>query len=59
MDVRVYCDVNFYGSRCNVFCVDRNDDGGHYDCHQGTGQKVCHAGRSRSTLITSLSASVQ
>jgi len=38
---RVYCDVNFYGPECSVFCEPQNSvESGHFTCSEA-GTKVC------------------
>lgn len=45
IEVKVYCDVNFYGATCSVKCVAFDtDDDGHYTCDASTGEKVCLPG---------------
>ena len=41
---KVYCDKDFYGSRCSVHCVAEDSDAGHYTCHPDTGAIVCMPG---------------
>ncbi|XP_069101729.1 protein jagged-1-like isoform X2 [Argopecten irradians] len=43
IDVRVYCDPNYFGPQCTLFCRPRNDWMGHYTCN-GNGAKVCNKG---------------
>lgn len=39
------CDPNYYPQgTCNIFCLARNDSGGHYTCDPVTGDKICLAG---------------
>ncbi|XP_028808987.1 protein jagged-2b [Denticeps clupeoides] len=38
--IRVKCDDNYYGSKCNVHCRLRDDYFGHYRCDQ-SGNRVC------------------
>ncbi|XP_061602433.1 protein jagged-2b isoform X2 [Cololabis saira] len=38
--VRVRCDENYYGNKCNKLCVPRDDYFGHYSCEPSGGQ-VC------------------
>ncbi|KAK0141406.1 Protein jagged-2 [Merluccius polli] len=38
--VRVRCDENYYGVKCNKLCVPRDDYFGHYRCDP-SGQQVC------------------
>ncbi|XP_014668701.1 PREDICTED: uncharacterized protein LOC106809975 [Priapulus caudatus] len=42
--VTAVCRENYYGDDCSVFCVARDDCGGHYDCEQFTGAKLCLSG---------------
>lgn len=44
IQVRVYCDANYYGADCNTYCVARDDSGGRYRCDDTTGNKICLAG---------------
>ena len=41
IEVAVYCGVNFYGTKCEVNCIETNDCSGHYSCDPDTGSKVC------------------
>uniref|UniRef100_A0A668ANB6 Delta-like protein n=1 Tax=Myripristis murdjan TaxID=586833 RepID=A0A668ANB6_9TELE len=41
--IRVRCDENYYGSKCNKLCVPRDDYFGHYRCEQ-SGNRVCLEG---------------
>uniref|UniRef100_H2UBB8 Delta-like protein n=1 Tax=Takifugu rubripes TaxID=31033 RepID=H2UBB8_TAKRU len=38
--VRVRCDENYYGNKCNKLCVPRDDYFGHYRC-EASGAQVC------------------
>lgn len=38
--VRVRCDDNYYGNKCNKVCVPRDDYFGHYRC-EASGAQVC------------------
>uniref|UniRef100_A0A3Q3BKG6 Delta-like protein n=1 Tax=Kryptolebias marmoratus TaxID=37003 RepID=A0A3Q3BKG6_KRYMA len=38
--IRVRCDENYYGNKCNKLCVPRNDYFGHYRC-EPSGAQVC------------------
>lgn len=41
---KVYCDKDYYGSKCSVHCVPEDSDAGHYTCHPDTGEIVCRPG---------------
>ncbi|XP_067683794.1 uncharacterized protein [Haliotis asinina] len=41
---RAYCDPDWYGSVCEIYCKAQNDESGHYTCHEHTGQKICNMG---------------
>lgn len=41
--IRVRCDENYYGSKCNDQCRPRDDYFGHYRCEQ-SGNRVCLQG---------------
>ncbi|KAM4633960.1 protein jagged-2b isoform 3-T3 [Polymixia lowei] len=41
--IRVRCDENYYGNKCNELCVPRDDYFGHYRCEQ-SGNQVCLEG---------------
>lgn len=41
--IRVRCDENYYGNKCNKQCRPRNDDYGHYVCDQ-FGNRGCLEG---------------
>ncbi|XP_056150373.1 protein jagged-2b isoform X2 [Lampris incognitus] len=41
--IRVRCDENYYGSKCNELCVPRDDYFGHYRC-EPLGNRVCLEG---------------
>lgn len=38
--LRVRCDENYYGNKCNKLCVPRDDYFGHYRC-EPSGSQVC------------------
>lgn len=38
--IRVRCNENYYGNKCNKLCVPRNDYFGHYRC-ESSGAQVC------------------
>lgn len=38
--IRVRCDDNYYGNKCNKLCVPRDDYFGHYRC-EASGAQVC------------------
>lgn len=41
----LYCDENYYGSSCSVYCVPQDSTStGHYTCDADTGEKICRAG---------------
>ncbi|CAH1777237.1 unnamed protein product [Owenia fusiformis] len=40
---KVYCDSNYYGSSCSIYCSEHDDSRGHYTCDQN-GNKICMAG---------------
>lgn len=40
---KAVCQTNYYGSRCTVFCVGRDDNTGHYECNS-EGQPTCLQG---------------
>ena len=43
---KLYCNTNYYGSYCSVYCVAQDTNtNGHYTCHSRTGSKVCRSGR--------------
>lgn len=41
--IRVRCDENYYGNKCNKLCVPRDDYFGHYRC-EASGAQVCLEG---------------
>ncbi|KAK3601776.1 hypothetical protein CHS0354_016142 [Potamilus streckersoni] len=43
VDVRVYCDPDFYGPRCDVYCKSSDNSLGHYTCSLD-GAKLCMNG---------------
>ena len=54
----LYCNSNYYGSYCSVYCVARDTDtSGHYTCHSRTGSKVCRSGRNTRVQCRSSSSS--
>ena len=43
--VAIYCESNYYGPACSVFCQDTsNCNSGHFTCNAADGSKVCMAG---------------
>ncbi|KAK3100260.1 hypothetical protein FSP39_017060 [Pinctada imbricata] len=42
--IRVYCDANYFGPKCEVYCVPQDDSSGHYTCDSATGKKICNEG---------------
>ena len=39
--VKVFCDVHYYGSKCEKFCIGRDDSSGHYACNR-SGDRICY-----------------
>lgn len=55
IQLKVYCQNNYYGTNCNTYCVPRNSDSaGHYTCNQRTGEKICNPGYSGSNCKTNI-----
>lgn len=44
LSFRLTCTDNFYGDNCEVFCLGRDDDSGHYFCNPITGAIECLPG---------------
>ncbi|CAH1782993.1 unnamed protein product [Owenia fusiformis] len=44
IEVSVYCDYNYYGSDCSVYCQAQDDYYGHYTCDPDSGSKICNSG---------------
>ncbi|PIK43092.1 putative fibropellin-1-like [Apostichopus japonicus] len=45
IQLKAYCQSNYYGSNCNTYCVPRDSDSsGHYTCNSRTGAKICRPG---------------
>ena len=44
IEVKVYCDPNYFGRRCDVYCKPRDDHMGHYVCSPNDGDKICKPG---------------
>ncbi|XP_071081714.1 uncharacterized protein [Haliotis cracherodii] len=44
IQLRAYCDPDWYGSVCEIYCKAQNNELGHYTCHQQTGAKICNMG---------------
>ncbi|KAK2174331.1 hypothetical protein NP493_808g01000 [Ridgeia piscesae] len=44
LNVRVYCEVNYYTGRCDKFCKATDGPKEHYTCDPDHGDKVCRAG---------------
>lgn len=42
-DYRVTCSQNYYGTGCDIFCRERDDNFGHNACSP-TGEKICLSG---------------
>ena len=40
---RIRCAVNYYGDKCDIYCVDTNSNFGHYKCNC-EGKKECDDG---------------
>lgn len=43
--LKVFCDVNYYGPECTVYCVPRDDDTGHFTCDPLSGRRLCRFGK--------------
>ncbi|XP_071081720.1 uncharacterized protein [Haliotis cracherodii] len=43
IEVRAYCDPDWYGSRCETYCKATTDQS-HYMCNKHTGAKICFKG---------------
>ncbi len=41
---RVRCNPRFYGRNCTRYCVDTDNDGGHYRCNRNNGDRICLPG---------------
>ena len=45
IQLKVYCNTDFYGGNCSVACTQSDTDAdGHYTCDLDTGEKVCLTG---------------
>ena len=44
VEVKVFCDANYFVPDCTTYCVSRDDNTGHYTCDYIRGQKVCLSG---------------
>ena len=45
--VSARCFDNFYASDCTIYCVNTDDNSGHYTCNQTSGDHICLEGWSR------------
>ena len=45
IQVRMYCEANYYGSSCSTYCLAQDSSRGHYVCDDKTGDKICHKGQ--------------
>ena len=43
LELKIYCDNNYYGDSCTVQCIPQDDWSGHYTC-DSQGRKVCRRG---------------
>ncbi|XP_052828326.1 uncharacterized protein LOC106880385 isoform X2 [Octopus bimaculoides] len=44
-EIKEYCNDDYYGSTCDVHCIERDDDDdGHYTCEKHSGKKICYPG---------------
>ena len=48
LQYKVMCNADYYGLDCATFCVDTDDDTGHFSC-SSTGEKLCLPGWSEPT----------
>ncbi|KAK3591884.1 hypothetical protein CHS0354_005090 [Potamilus streckersoni] len=44
MKLKVFCDTNFFGSDCSIYCKPTDDETGHYTCDPVTGERICKLG---------------
>ena len=44
LETAVYCDEDYYGADCDVYCVLTDNCSGHYYCEEGTGDRICLSG---------------
>lgn len=44
LEIRVHCDEVSFGPKCDIICIPRNDEEGHYFCDQERGEKKCLKG---------------
>nr|KAG5689564.1 hypothetical protein BaRGS_022067 [Batillaria attramentaria] len=54
VELKVFCDVNYYGSDCTIYCEPSDDDTGHNTCDPLTGQRVCRFGWSGDDCLTNI-----
>lgn len=46
LEIKEYCNEGYYGSTCDIHCIERDDDdGGHYACDKDSGKKICYPGK--------------
>ena len=46
MRLKVFCNENFYGPDCTLYCRPQDDATGHYSCTEN-GKKICLPGKPR------------
>ncbi|XP_036364437.1 mucin-5AC [Octopus sinensis] len=44
LQLKMYCNQNYYGSTCKTYCIPTNSEKGHYKCDKNTGRKKCYTG---------------
>ncbi|KAL3842380.1 hypothetical protein ACJMK2_020401 [Sinanodonta woodiana] len=54
MKLKVFCDTNFFGSDCSVYCKPTNDETGHYTCDPVTGERICKLGWRGDDCLTNI-----
>ena len=52
VEVKVFCDANYFIPDCSTYCVPRDDNTGHYICDYMQGRRVCLSGWFGSDCLT-------
>ena len=52
VEVKVFCDANYFVPDCSKYCAPRDDNTGHYICDYTQGRRVCLSGWYGSDCLT-------
>ncbi|XP_052799319.1 serine-rich adhesin for platelets-like [Mya arenaria] len=54
MELKVFCETNYYGPACDLYCRETDDDTGHFRCDPASGDKICKLGWTGVDCLTNI-----